>query len=340
MRGSNMAKAYLARSIIFLLLGVAILHGLAFVALTINPDGTTTFLQIDQKNLEVVLNHKNSVEAIVLGSSHGDDIDFSSMNYDGLSLARAWGDLFEVQYYLNYLVTRLPELKVVFIPVSFFTLDWDNAYIKEVSLRRSQIYETIPSWLPISGDYKNYIIGKGTKLIPIQTILREDNWQGVFHGLLFKGIDETNQPASDNCEYLDQKALAKLSRSRAEEQIEFTNEVRLERPDIRKNTLQVLREIISYLDRNKITVVFFSPPYYKEYIDYYKINSPDSITHLTETMSNLNSEFLIYYFDFSLDNRFSSDFTLFKDADHLNSCGKKLFSILLYKNIKNTSVQR
>ncbi len=310
-----------------------ILHGLATIASTVSPDGTTTFLQIDQHNLEEVLAHKNSVESIVLGSSHGDDIDFSVMNYDGYSLARAWGDLFEIQYYLNYLVPRLPKLEVVFIPVSYFTLDWDNAKIEDVSLRRTQIYETIPSWVPISGDLKNYLIGKGTKLLPIQTILREDNWKGIFQDLLSNGPERLNQPPSIKCEYPQLAVLAQLSRSRAEEQILFAREVHQNRPEIREDTLQVLKEIISYLNEKEIKVVLFSPPYYEVYSEYFMKHAPDLTENLAETMSNLQSEFSIIYFDYSIDERFNSDYTLFKDADHLNPCGKKLFSTLLYEDI-------
>jgi hypothetical protein len=323
------------RSIVFFLIGAVILHGLAIVASTVSPDGTTSFLQIDQNNLEEVLANKNSIEAIVLGNSHGDDIDFSVMNYNGYSLARAWGDLYEIQYYLNYLVPRLPELEVVFIPVSYFSLDWDNTKIEDISLRRIQIYETIPSWIPISGDIKHYLIGKSTQLLPIKLILREDNWKGIFQALLSTELEQINQPLSTLCEYPQIEVLVQISQSRANEQIEFAWEVQHNHPEIREDTHQILKEIISYLNEYEIKLVMFTPPYYEVYSQYFIKHAPDLIENLAETMAMLKADYSVRYYDYSVDERFKSNHTLFVDADHLNSCGKKLFSTLLSEDINN-----
>jgi hypothetical protein len=329
---------FFVRSAVFLFIGLLILQGLAYVAKSEAPDGTSTFLRIDQEHVRQVLENRASVEAIVLGSSHGDDIEFSNTRYHGYSLARAWGDFFETQYYLKYLVPKLDRLKIVFIPVGYFSFDWDNAQVDKLVIRRNQVYTIIPSWTVIPGDFKNFFIGRGSQLFPFQTILRQDNWQGVFYGLI-TGKAENNviQLRDENCTYMDEKQLSEFSIQRAKEQIQFAKQVRLARPTIRKDTYEVIVEIIEFLQSDNIRIVFFTPPYYSAYNKYYQENDYESIAAMRDLMVKLQQEFGITYYDFSADDRFVSDYKLYKDSDHLNLCGKRLFSQILDKALDENS---
>jgi hypothetical protein len=325
------------RGVIFLITGVVLLQGLAFVAKSISPDGTLTFLLVDHKHVEQVLKNRSTIDAIVLGNSHGDDIDFSSTIYNGYSLARAWGDFFETQYYLKYLVPRLPNLKAVFIPVAYFSFDWDNSHITQLMIRRSQVYSVIPSWTFIPGDIKNFVVGRGTQLFPFQTILRQDNWQGVIYALFSgKTNNLVDQVLAENCGYMEASKLAEFSETRVMEQIQFAKQVHLTRPTIRDDTYDVVIEIINYLRSHKIRLFFFTPPYYEEYTKDYLQNDSESVTTMREMMTRLQGEFGVSYYDYSADDRFVSDFTLFKDGDHLNLCGRRLFSEYLDKSISDS----
>jgi hypothetical protein len=328
---------HLAYIVAFAALGITILHALAYTARSVDPDGTSVYLRIDQRHIMQVLDHRDTAEAIVLGNSHGDDINFPIMGYEGYTLARAWGDLFETQYYLQYLVPQLPKLETVFIPVSFFTFDWDNASVDKLEIRRTQMYTAIPSWSAIPWDYKNFIVGRGTQLLPFQTILREDNWQGIFYNLLLgeanPGGNQEPQDSGEECKSPDVDELAAESKTRATEQIDFASEIHQERPSIREDTYQVMVEIIQYLQLHNIQPVLFTPPYYEEYTKYYLQNSPDSIDHMQAMMSKLEREFDIIHYDFSQNPEYASNIQLFKDADHLNRCGKQLFSQTLYDSL-------
>jgi len=46
---------------------------------------------------------RDQIEAITLGNSHSDAVDFSALGMDGQSLAFAAADLFEVEKYYAYL---------------------------------------------------------------------------------------------------------------------------------------------------------------------------------------------------------------------------------------------
>jgi hypothetical protein len=318
------------RSSLFLLIGLFLLQLLAYIVREKAPDGTSMFLHLDQEHVRQVLDNSSTVESIVLGSSHGDDIDFSSTRFHGYSLARAWGDFFETEYYLKYLVPRLPELKVVFIPVGYFSFDWDNAQIDELAVRREQVYTTIPSWSIIPGDFKDFFIGRGAQLVPIKTILRQDNWKGIFFSLIkAQDTNSSNSTPTEDCKYVEISQLAVQADARADEQIQFAKEARLSRPTIREDSYQAVVATIQYLLAHNIRVVFFTPPYYSEYTNHYRQNDFESIAAMQEMMKRLQRDFGIIYFDFSTDVRFVSDNKLFTDSDHLNLCGKQMFSKIL-----------
>ncbi len=134
------------------------------------------------------------------------------MGYDGYQLSRAWGDLFEIKYYLKYFVPRLLNLETVYIPISYFTFSWDNASVKQLNIRRTQMYTVIPAWHMDPSDLKNFIIGRGIRVFPIQSILRKDNWQGVFNALIHGSKKESNELAVQldlNCEYKSKIELEK-----------------------------------------------------------------------------------------------------------------------------------
>jgi hypothetical protein len=136
----------LLRGFLFLLIGFFLVHILASVAKQYAPDGTSVFFEIDRMRFENVMKNRQNVQAIVLGNSHGDNISFEALGIDGYSLARAWGDFFETQYYVNYLLPRLPNLEIVFIPISYFSFSWDNGSVTKLEDRRAQIYQTLPAW--------------------------------------------------------------------------------------------------------------------------------------------------------------------------------------------------
>src|SRR5687768_5271785 len=80
------------------------------------------------------------IEAITLGNSHSDAIDYSVLGIEGQSLAFAAADLFEVEKYAMYLADGLPNLKTVFITISYYSFSRDNAAFEPFRTRRIGFY--------------------------------------------------------------------------------------------------------------------------------------------------------------------------------------------------------
>ena len=331
----------ISRGSVFIIVGMLILHGLAYVARTVAPDGTSYFLRIDQQQFEDVLDHRDEVEALVVGSSHGDDIDVSTLPQQAYQLSRAWGDFFEADYYLKYLVPRLSALHTVYLPVSYFSFYWDNAAAEKLSVRRAQMYSVVPNWWFIEGDMAQFVRGRGAQIFPVQSILREDNWQGVFYALT-NGDDELEPPVGfeDICDYPPPDELAEIAESRALEAINIGQEIRANYSDIRTDAYRAAAEITRYLQARDIRVVFFTPPYYAEFTAEYLRNDPDALELLQTNMLRLQEEFGVEYYDFSADQAYIEDHQLFMDSDHLNSCGRRLFTKQLDERMKRAVAGR
>lgn len=334
-------RMLVTRGTLFLLGGFVILHLFAFIARTVAPDGTSAFLRIDEENINRVLADAPFVEAIVLGNSHGDDIDFTAMAYDGYQLSRAWGDLFEMQVYLEYLVPRLPRLQVVFIPVSYFTFYWDNGAAAKLAIRRQNMYSVIPVWRPVDvPDARNFITGRGNELVPITAVLREDNWRGVFYGLLRRQNFRPEAVVENPCQHLSVAALQEQAALRARDQIALAQEIERNHQDVQADAYDTAVSIVQYLRQHNIRVVFFTPPYSEAYTAYYQAHDPAAIVLWQDTMQRLQEEMDVEYYNFATDETFATDYQLFKDADHLNRCGAATFSQALNQAINWTLLQR
>lgn len=332
-------KQLIVKGLLFLFGCIALLHLMAYVSQTVAPDGTTTFLLIDQGHVNELLENASSAEAIVVGNSHGEDIDFEAMNEEGYQLARAWGDLFEAEYYLQALVPKLPNLQTVYLPVSYFTFYWDNAAAKNLNIRRQNMYGSVPSWRFIHGDFLNFIQGRGNQLVPITIVLREDNWRDVFYALLSRENslqEKVQQPKPANeCDIFQTAQLEEVSYSRAGQQIELAKEIAENNPDVKQDALESAKNIIEYLQNRNIRVVFFTPPYYQAYNEAYKNNDSDAIILLHNNMEKLQEEYGVEYYNFSSDPAFSTEESLFQDSDHLNDCGDLKFSEVLNRILFN-----
>jgi hypothetical protein len=314
------------KGIIFISIGILLLHGLAAVSQSWAPDSTSVFLTIDQKLFDDLIKHQDTAEAIVLGNSHGDDLDTSVMRINSFQLSRAWGDFFEIKYYLEYLVPRLPKLDTVYIPVSYFSFYWDNASGGKLSIRRAQLYTIVPSWTYIKGDFGNFISGSGDRIIPVQAVVREDNWKGVISALISGKPDKLSQETEQNCQYRTEEELTRISILRVEETLDIAQVIHTNRPSIVEDSYKVLTEIIDYLHTHEIRVIFFTPPYYETYTTAYLERAPQAVESLKIFMNQIKNEYSIDYHDYSTNGRYAQNHQLFKDSDHLNLCGKQMFS--------------
>ena len=74
-----------------------------------------------QQRVENLQARRDQIEAITLGNSHSDAVDYPVLGMDGQSLAFAAADLFEVEKYAALMADELPTLRTVIISISYYS---------------------------------------------------------------------------------------------------------------------------------------------------------------------------------------------------------------------------
>ena len=321
-------RRFISKTTLFFLGVLIFVHSLAYVAERLAPDGNASILQADRQRIEGLLNQSQKMEALVVGNSHGYTIDLEALGYNGYQLARSGRDFFEVQYYLKGLIPRLPEIRTVFIPVSYFSFRRDNAVSESVRIRRIHTYIVIPYWWFIKGDFENFVIGKSHPIFPITSVARDDSWEGVF-GAIFSGTQQEREQGGDigsGCDGRELEYLVAHSRLRTHQHVQLTTEMAAKHPNLHLDTYETVVDTIQFLQQRDIRVIFFTPPYFETYTEFYQASDPETVTTMKDNMQTLQREYSIEYYDFSVDKEFISDHQLFSDSDHLNHCAARQFS--------------
>jgi hypothetical protein len=153
-------KKFIIKTALFCFGLIILVQLLAYIANAMAPDNNALTLQGDQQAVKNLLASSQQIEAIAIGNSHARAIDFEALGYNGFRLARSGRDIFETKYYLEGLLPHLPQVKTVFITVSYFTFQRDNAVLDDVRIRRVHTYAAVPSWRFYKGDFASFVVGK------------------------------------------------------------------------------------------------------------------------------------------------------------------------------------
>lgn len=328
----------LISGMIFILGLVVLVHALAYIADTHAPASSTRFLQVDREHISRILENADRIDTLVLGNSHAGSVQVRALGLaNGYRYARADGDLFEVAYLLRYLTPRLENMKVALIPISYFSFREENPGSGEVEIRRAHLYASLPSWQALPGDWEAFLIGKSHIYLPVPRLLREDNWEGVFYALLGQEPEEDDfiEVEVGDCSYLNPEQLAASVENRVGKYMRLTREMSANNPDLSEDVYNSLVQTTRYLRRQGVRVIYFTPPYWQGYTRRYLEQDPQTIQHMQARMASLQQELGVEYYDFSQDPEFASNPNLYKDSDHLNSCGAERFSRKLGRAINH-----
>jgi len=314
-----------------------LVHALAYLATTLAPDGNTRFLQADLAHLRRLEQGAARIEALALGNSHTGALDMAALGFEhGYRFARADGDLFETRYYLEQLLPRLPRAGVVFVPLSYFSFESDNALSVEVELRRAHLYASVGSWRFLEGDFLNLLRGKSQVYFPVLSLVREDNWEGVFYALLGQPAEQKGfiEVEAGDCSSLTPEQMQASVENRVAKYRRLTGEMRRKNPALAEENyanVVAIQQLGLSLGRR---VVFFTPPYLQAYSDHYRAQDGETLAAMRALVERLVREEDLEYYDFSQSPHFTHAPELYKDSDHLNACGMQQFSRLFRETLE------
>ena len=298
---------------------------------------------VQQERSENLQARREQIEAITLGNSHSDAVDYSVMGIEGQSLAFAAADLFEVEKYAELMADKLPNLKTVFIAISYYSFSRDNATFEPFRTRRIRYYSIIPIWSPIQNDHSNFVLGKLEAYTHVMSVVRSDSWKGVWVEL----ANET--PSSDfysydgiitssawgMCPHYTEEQLANHAQDIATKNVISSNQMAVAHQGLEQDAFDALVRTIEWLQSQGIQVVLFTPTYYERYNVYFMEQGTRLYEDMQLGIEELNQRYQIEYYDFSTDPEITIHPQLFYNSDHLGKCGRKVFTEKLLEAMNN-----
>lgn len=277
---------------------------------------------------------RDRIEAITLGNSHSDSIDYSVLGIEGQSLAFAAADLFEIESYAASLEQQLPTLKTVFITISYYSFSRDNATFEPFRTRRIRFYSMVPTWSPIHGDLPRFLLGKLESTTHIMSVVRWDSWQGVWTGLVNEALAEEPFPYDGvhtdsvwgECDHYTEEQLETHAEDIARRNISSSRLMANSHPDLGHDASDALARTIESFQSKGIRVILFTPTYYQTYNVLFAEQGSDIIEGMRQTVYDLQQTYHVEYYDFSGDPEIMIHPELFYNSDHLSDCGSRVFT--------------
>jgi len=263
------------------------------------------------------------VEVLVLGSSHAYfDVLPELLGRPAFNLADVSQSLFYDRALLKKYLGRMPSLKLVVLPVSYFSIGyqlddgverWRSYYYykyyglhhrdwrQDWNVRNFSAYFLCDKQL---GGARNVFFGK------IKDVSGDYDPSGGW-------TNRVDNPAGEKPLSLSESAQVALKRHRT----------LMKTQHVQENAV-ILEDIIHEMKVRGIKLVLVTTPVTRYYGD-----GMDAVQYqqMQDILKRLSSDYGVNYFNYSLDSRFSDED--FYDSDHLNLQGAQKFSLLLKTDV-------
>lgn len=255
----------------------------------------------------------SNLDAINLGTSHGDDFDYGEYKKNGISINKDGNTLYYDLQNFIFLDKKevLSQNAVIIIPVSYFVFGLGEN--REDRLPDDSFVNDFYFYLPKNQIF-NYSFKKEQTLT---TYIIQRNFKELFN----------KEKSGHNEQEFSDEELKSLSILRAKHHRNIGNF----RPKSRN--VSYLIELITRAKAKGYRPVLVCTPYYKYYNEY--MDKDWLQTNYFSIMNEISDTKNIPFLDYSHDRRFVDNRFYFADPDHLNNKGKSVFSKLIFDEIKN-----
>lgn len=292
---------------------------LVFLLLESNLGKITNSYNYKKANLEKII---QKIEVINLGSSHeymGIDPDY--YDYKGFNLANVSQSIYYDYSILNKFINKGKEIKVVLIPISYFSLGFKM--IDSDEYWREFFYKKFYN-IPVENnskvfDLKNYslfaLYGKDESYSYIRKRFKVNLAENV----------------KENGSFIERKYsiddfMKNINDISGKERVKGHNKV-FDYKNVSQNKYY-LGEIIKACKSKNIVPIILTTPVYKTYSENMK---PDIWSISQKVIKNIQKDYGVMYFNYLNDKRFTKED--FRDNDHLNPKGAEKFSKIINEEI-------
>lgn len=290
------------------------------------------YIHMDKKDPDYTRKFRsipNEIQICNTGSSHGlygfyyEDLalDYNSFNF-GLQSQSLLYDKRILEYYQD----NLAEDAVVFIPVSYFVLYGQAENLDSDFISKNQrYYKILPRKLITDYDAKTAILQK----YPILS-----SYENIANVFLGRSVATTSSWETQTADDIDLSVDVEAAYNRHIVRNKFDeNGNRI----INYDNLNSLYEIIELCNEIEVRPVLVTTPFLREYTDAIQKGAPEFFDEFYELLDDVIRKTGVEYYDYSKDERFLDDHSLFMNGDHLNKSGATYFSKILLEEIVNNN---
>lgn len=269
-----------------------------------------------------VAEHPTRYKSLTFGRSHAGSLDYDYYRLPGVNYSLGGRDLASIEYMCDYLLPKCDSLQELILFISYTSLYFDNRAMSQGNLNdaRKALYYSVPLMRPIDmGDINNFIFGK------FLTFIQADHGWSLIKKASAGTVEQTNEHANGGGTLSEEEMVSSGEKQSTRDILDRRTALRYN-PDVAKENEDRLRRIIKKCQNIGVNVKLLQAPYYFTYVDRVP---KDMISEVNSVVSSVSTEFDIPCYDFSMDERFSHDISLWSNSDHLNGEGKKKFSEIM-----------
>ena len=306
-------KKFIIKTLIFLITLIIIISFFEY-NLSKVPNAFSVKRELLEKNIK-------EVEILVLGSSHTlSGINPTFFDYKGLNMANTIQSLYYDYQILSKNLDRMSNLKIVLIPVSYFSLEYN--LFNGVQYWRSFFYEKFYK-IPPQIKSKEFDIRRYS-LIALYGGEKSLIW--ALKRFRVNAAENITENGFNNMPYNIEQDIKQINNESGKNRVFFYNSL-MEPGNIPEN-IHCLEKIIKELKDKGVFPVIITTPVYRTYSDNADIQR---YGRLQKNIENLCTNSNIKYFNYFSDPRFVIED--FVNDDHLNPKGAEKFSKIINEEI-------
>jgi hypothetical protein len=274
---------------------------------------------IYDKKKEFIESQINEIEVLSMGSSHGDAINPDYLSQKTFTFNYKAQDLYYDMKLINTYIDRMPRLKVVILPISYFSLEFE--------IDRSKTWTLAPfyyhAWRIPPQHLDSFFNLRYFSLTAAY------GWEKVVHYIQNGFTDNEWETMRMNGQWMPGNQVLKDSPHESENgYYKVLSHQELMDPGSTQENLKILENIITSCQSRHIDVILVTTPAHHTYFDFLDKTRWQVVQN---AMKYLMDNYHVVYKNYLKDPRFyDSDFS---DNDHVNTQGSIKFSQILDEEI-------
>ena len=290
-----------------------------FIFLEIKLSHIPTYLL--QKKL-FIESQIDEIEIISTGLSYGNSINPEFIDRKAFNFFHDAQDLYYDIQLINKYIERMPNLKLIILPISYFSLEYrmeSSPWIWRAPFYKF-IYDIPPSnaisnFNPI---FYSYTLAYGWR--EVQNYISTD-----FVSKIDKVMYRTGWREVGNEGIVDSKESDRFGWQSAE----YYETSLMQIKNISFN-MKLLENFIKGCNNKNIKVIFITPPVFHNFYDYV---NPTKYAIMQSNINLLVKKYDLFYFNYFTDKRFTADD--FYSVDHVNNYGAAKLSKIINEEINS-----